>query len=1651
MGFTLPGRRHLFFALALAGFLAGGPGFVAAGQPDRWPEIAHWEMHAQPEQTGILLRWESAPAVRVKTLEGGGLVLEQGEMPLGGKPGEPRLPFRRLRFLAPPDADLAKATVELTGARWEELGDGFRIAPAPPRARQEGEKAVLDWAGKDPSLLREGRDEAIYSSDKEFPASPIEITHVGQYREWKLVDVVVHPLRYRPLSGKVYRLAAGDIAVRFPSGAENHPESVAAPRNPAELERLMEGVLNGADRDRLYASVRKTAAVCDVVLVTTEDIWCESAYLQSWVGQREAVGWKVRVVLDGYAEDDEHFLRGSDCECRAANIRSWLKQRYQSWGFSTVFLVGNPAPVDILNFDPSLSIPMKAAYPGGETGGVHPTDMFYADLSGNWDLNGNGFPGEWVYDMGAGGADRFCELSVGRVPIYALWQIDSLFYGLLRHGAVPEPPLARDRIIIGGSVSNFAPQDNDGDGVPKTPNDFPYPEWRTFGADWGEALKQYVQLWGDTPYTLYERDGCHNNGTDYPLTPCDAPLSYYEITYALQQGAGYMALWGHGNSTGIYRTRWLWDTANPGITDAAAGEISQVTMLDSSCADVIPEGSAPFVTLVACQNAWPEASDNLASTLLWRKAPGVFAATRNSLYQVGAWSTGLMHSWGDNASYGYSIYGGIRCGFTPAFALNSCRAEFGLDSGCAWTNMLIFNYYGDPCLGLLSSRYPLAAIPQPDYLSKWPAGATMNIQWTTENWPGSFADGPVRLDITRDRGLTWETIIPTTSNDGQEQWVVTGPASNGCRLRLVNGNKPEHFYTHWNDFIIQEISVSQPAAQSLWPIGSTQTIQWYGYYIADGDQSACVEINRNYPSGSWETLFPNIKISSQSVPWVVTGPGSGNCRIRVRSLHNAALVGLSGTFTIPSLTLTAPVGGETWRLYAGKNITWTSAWMSGNVRIRLLRNTSDSASWETLAASTPNDGGFSWTVTPAPSSSARIELASVDLPSLTSTATIRLAGIAPTSPEQGDDWVIDGNHTIEWDSVDVPGHLKIEINRSYPSGTWETLLADTPNDGAEPWKVTGPAASACRLRFTSIADPSFQAVSPFDFQISNAPLKLFSPNGGENWPVGKTVKIGWSSTIAAGNVSIAICRNYPYEGWTPLFANIANDGVQPWTVTGPIGSRIRLKVYSVAYPTSITDGSDANFTISRNLEVTSPNGGEELYIGGTAAITWSAGAVEGDVAVELNRNYPSGSWETLFAAVPASAQGQNWTVTGPASAACAVRLTNGAGKAVALSDESDATFSISDKPSLSLLEPAAGSTWVSGTTHLVTWSSTGKVGGVSVEFQRNRDTRWEPVSTDTTNNGFREVSIALGSSSTAQARMRVVSLTDPGVASVSGDFSVIPAATLALRSPYGGEKWTVGTSRDITWVAAGIDGNVRLELNRSYPEGSWEFLMDQAAGGGRASWTATGPVSAHCRIRVSDPLHGDVQSVSSGDFSLLNPVNLATVPANLTVQFLGVPGGEDPPPQTFSLSQDGESGLTWSLSPKATWLSVSPERGTLGPELQPLVLRASPGELWPGVWRSGLTVEAAGATNSPLTVPVELVLVPTGDLNQDGRTDALDLAVLALTLRGVFTPGRPPCAAPRQGDFDASGALDAADHVLLMRYLGGEGMAVFAPWLHPDM
>jgi len=331
-----------------------------------------------------------------------------------------------------------------------------------------------------------------------------------------------------------------------------------------------------------------------------------------------------------------------------------------------------------------------------------------------------------------------------------------------------------------------------------------------------------------------------------------------------------------------------------------------------------------------------------------------------------------------------------------------------------------------------------------------------------------------------------------------------------------------------------------------------------------------------------------------------------------------------------------------------------------------------------------------------------------------------------------------------------------------------------------------------------------------DFLHPVPTIAITSPNGGETWHVGQTDTIFWTSNGLDGDVTISINRDYPAGGWETLFSSTADDGEEPWVVTGPTSENCRIRVVGDSYPAA-RDSSDADFAISDPfITVVSPNGGEQWYTGEPYDIVWSSGA-GGTVDVSVNRDFPSGGWEAVFEATPNDGA-ESWTVTGPVTSNAGIRIISTHNPSIR--DSSDDSFAIL-APYLILEIPNGGDIWTAGEIGTFVWIGEGLSDSDSISVHLNR--HWPSPDWEYLGAGpyiwFGHEWPVTGPGTTA-ARARIASMRQPGVRVESeANFIIIgiDEPPLILHDPLGD-----GQPGNVIVVASAFDEQAGVSVKLFY-------------------------------------------------------------------------------------------------------------------------------------------------------------------------------------------------------------------------------------------
>lgn len=497
--------------------------------------------------------------------------------------------------------------------------------------------------------------------------------------------------------GLVVLAIACDSGTNGPDGVAAPDSAVAAPDvfvNDAggDASGVDAGDASGADAGdgagTAAAPLRGTLFV-----VTTRRIVADSARLAPFVEAKRARGYDtVLVTEDQYGADDEVGLP------RAIAIRDWLAGALPADGPAYALLIGDSHPLygDVPMF---VVWPRHTYSPTSCLGAFaldcrsFESDMPYADLTGDWDANGNGQWGEHGLDDGPGGLDFEAELYAGRIPVY--FDDTSELDVILDHALAYEAQTLaerqyRDRMLLPAAFFYFKGQVMESYTVPATVDGAETPEW--FIAN---VLPDYPEV---AVTRMYETEGVV--ASEYEP---DLPLTEAGMLAEWQTGYGMVWWFGHGLERGVYRTFWSED-AN-GNQLAENGEIPSPFLFNTDDAALLEPGRPAFVVPVSCEVGSAETPLNLAYALLLSGgAIGVVGSTNVT--------PGDTTDYGDPGSQldvqqygatnmGVHFFRALLDGAGGAQALLDTKTKLGQSGSVeSYAGRMMINYLGDPTLRL---------------------------------------------------------------------------------------------------------------------------------------------------------------------------------------------------------------------------------------------------------------------------------------------------------------------------------------------------------------------------------------------------------------------------------------------------------------------------------------------------------------------------------------------------------------------------------------------------------------------------------------------------------------------------------------------------------------------------------------------------------------------------------------------------------------------------------------------------------------------------------------------------------------------------------------------------------------------------------------
>jgi hypothetical protein len=568
-----------------------------------------------------------------------------------GLPGEPLLPQRVFNVALPPGVDPASVAMDVIDWQQETVTGRHQLTLAVADMTSAGASAQPTDSGGPFALNQQ-------------PTETVSIVSSGELRKWQFVRIQFSPVLYWPDTGKV------DIVTRITVQL-----SYDLPLGGQDTAALTDTVADDEAQDLLYnfdqaapwyatlGAEDEVGGTYDYVIITTNAIRTNASNVTKFKYRKESMGYNVKIVT----ESDYDSPTGQAPNGTAEKIRQWLIDNYLSYGIEYVLLIGDP--------DPSTDdVPMKMCWPlrGSsypESYWDSPTDYFYADLTGNWDKNGDGYFGVWGDDTGVGGVDYTAEVKVGRIPVYNsdYNTLDSILQKIMDYEDEVGPLSWRKSALLPMSFSTTTY-----DGAPLAE----------------QMMDDYLTGASYGSYTMYQQGGgaCGLN-------------SSYTSDAELRGGAGVRDQWA-ANDYGLV----LW-WGHGWYTSASVGcdNCWDGTLFASSYTSPLDDDHPAIIYQNSCLNGYPEDTNNLQYALLKKGGIATVGASRVSWFNSSV-GYGQFDGSTTNSGIGYEFAERIVAGQAAGAALYNAKGSMTPEYNTRLMNFYDFNLYGDPSVDMLSSR-----------------------------------------------------------------------------------------------------------------------------------------------------------------------------------------------------------------------------------------------------------------------------------------------------------------------------------------------------------------------------------------------------------------------------------------------------------------------------------------------------------------------------------------------------------------------------------------------------------------------------------------------------------------------------------------------------------------------------------------------------------------------------------------------------------------------------------------------------------------------------------------------------------------------------------------------------------------------------------
>lgn len=327
--------------------------------------------------------------------------------PMKAIPGNPELPVKYVRLLIPPGQEVTDITINFQEANSYKLENVVYPIQEPVPVGETAENFTL------PNM-------DIYNADKPYPENVVELVSSGFFNgSAHVATFAVYPVQYYPTSNTLTEFSSVTftVATSTPKLATKKPIAPNA-NNLKKYNSLLEQMVdNPADINKyktetFESTIKSGVAYFEYVIITSSTL---STAFTNFIAWKRLKGFDIGLVT--WQDIRANYPSGdliSGINDNAGSIRQYLKD---AWQHGTVYcLIGGDMTTVPARYgcgtNNTWTVSDTVPYRSWHIDNYKiPTDLYYSDFNGDWNVDGDEFTGEITEDD----VEFASEIFVGRL------------------------------------------------------------------------------------------------------------------------------------------------------------------------------------------------------------------------------------------------------------------------------------------------------------------------------------------------------------------------------------------------------------------------------------------------------------------------------------------------------------------------------------------------------------------------------------------------------------------------------------------------------------------------------------------------------------------------------------------------------------------------------------------------------------------------------------------------------------------------------------------------------------------------------------------------------------------------------------------------------------------------------------------------------------------------------------------------------------------------------------------------------------------------------------------------------------------------------------------------------------------------------------